>query len=274
MKIMTPDNNDQPAAMPSISFDTAAHIYDATRGFPAGIADQVADLALEMLGPSRNALEVGVGTGRIARPLLARGVRVTGVDISTKMMRRLWEALPHDSARPPLVQGAAEALPLAAEAFEAVVSVHVFHLMANWMAAIDEVRRVLRPGGCLLCGYEARPQDSPGARLMERWREIIAARGFGARRASHDFDDIKAALVAGGAEVEERSAGNWAVPRTVSEHLVSVEHRTWSSTWHVPDGFFAGCLDELRGWAAAEFGDLERVHSVPHTFVWQRFRWR
>jgi hypothetical protein len=57
---------------------------DAPRG------DEAAAVAfLEGLAGGGPALELAVGTGRIALPLAARGVRVDGVDLSTAMVGRL-----------------------------------------------------------------------------------------------------------------------------------------------------------------------------------------
>jgi SAM-dependent methyltransferase len=260
--------------MHSISFDRAAETYDETRGFPPGVADQVADAALELLGSVRLAVEVGVGTGRIARPLLARGVRLIGLDLSRQMMLRLRAALPPGGPKPLLAQGDAASLPLAAGVCDAVLSVHVFHLIANWRAALDEVRRVLRPGGIFLTGYEWRPADSPGSLLMAHWTEIVQAAGWLAHYPPpHEFDDIKANLLASGAVMEERFVGEWTVTRTLNRMLESVEHRTWSTTWSVPDDFFAACLTDLRQWAVTTFGSLDTTFEVPHRFVWQRFAW-
>jgi SAM-dependent methyltransferase len=71
---------------PGMSFgEEAAEEYDdAPRG------DEAAAVAfLEGLAGGGPALELAVGTGRIALPLAARGVRVDGVDLSTAMVRRL-----------------------------------------------------------------------------------------------------------------------------------------------------------------------------------------
>lgn len=58
-----------------VMFDPA--LLDATVGFLAGLADG---------GP---ALELGIGTGRVALPLRARGVEVHGIDLSSEMVARL-----------------------------------------------------------------------------------------------------------------------------------------------------------------------------------------
>jgi SAM-dependent methyltransferase len=67
--------------------DRVADIYDAmTAGMPdpADCVDRLAELA----GPGP-ALELGIGTGRVALPLAARGVPVRGIDASAAMVERL-----------------------------------------------------------------------------------------------------------------------------------------------------------------------------------------
>jgi hypothetical protein len=67
--------------------------------------------------------------------------------------------------------------------------------------------------------------------------------------------------------------GAWTTTRTLARSLEAIEHRTWAGTDSLPDGFLAACLAELRAWAQAEFGALEREFATPHRFVWQRFEW-
>ena len=260
--------------MKSVTFDRAADIYDQTRGFPPGIADLVADAAAEVIEPGARVLEIGIGTGRIAKPLLARGLAVTGVDLSRKMMSRLLDTLPAGSRPPSLVEADAARLPLLSGAFRAVLSVHVFHLIADWREALAEVKRSLGPRGIFLSGYEWRPDDYPGALILDKWRGIVRARGLdGYQPGARDFADVKAALFEAGAIMDERVIGEWTTMRTLSEHIETIEHRTWSSTWNVPDNFFGQCLAELRGWALGKWGSLELEFTTPHKFIWQRFRW-
>src|SRR6478752_7854151 len=50
--------------------------------------DPVVDFLADLAGDGA-ALELGIGTGRIALPLAQRGVRVHGIDLSTAMVARL-----------------------------------------------------------------------------------------------------------------------------------------------------------------------------------------
>ena len=54
----------------------------------AGAIDPVVDFIAELAGDGA-ALELGIGTGRIALPLSQRGVRVCGIDLSEAMVARL-----------------------------------------------------------------------------------------------------------------------------------------------------------------------------------------
>jgi SAM-dependent methyltransferase len=261
--------------MNSVTFDRAAGYYDRTRGFPPGIGAVVAEAAEELIGPAERVLEIGIGTGRIARPLLERGYAVTGVDLSRRMMEQLMGGLPPGDPRPALAQGDATCLPFAARAFDAVVTVHVFHLIAGWREAVAEARRCLRPGGAFLSGYNWRPADSPGEQLRAQWKRIMAGKGWPtAAPGTFDFDDVQHLLVEMDAASEERKVGHWETTRTVAEHMESIEHRTWSSTWAVPDTLFPESLAELRAWAIARWGSLDREFTTPHAFVWHRFQWR
>jgi ubiquinone/menaquinone biosynthesis C-methylase UbiE len=113
----------------SLSFDRAADIYDQTRGHPPIVSEQVADSLIAVLNPSPRLLEIGIGTGRIASPIAARGIEVTGLDISAKMMRRLLDNLPTDRTRLNLIQADATQCPLRSGIFDAVLAVHVLHLI-------------------------------------------------------------------------------------------------------------------------------------------------
>ncbi len=77
--------------MPEMHFDeqTAAR-YDVTTAerFAPEVLGPTVDLLASLAGDGR-ALELGIGTGRVAIPLAARGVAVSGIDLSPHMLARL-----------------------------------------------------------------------------------------------------------------------------------------------------------------------------------------
>ncbi len=70
--------------------ERVAATYDdpSAQMFQPAVVDAVADVLAELAGGGR-ALELGVGTGRIALPLARRGVPVHGIDMSRAMVARL-----------------------------------------------------------------------------------------------------------------------------------------------------------------------------------------
>ncbi|MGW4562161.1 class I SAM-dependent DNA methyltransferase [Streptomyces sp. NPDC004561] len=67
----------------------AAYDESAAEMFEAGVVEPAVEFLAGLAGDGGRALELGIGTGRIALPLARRGVEVHGVDVSRAMVRRL-----------------------------------------------------------------------------------------------------------------------------------------------------------------------------------------
>jgi len=67
---------------------SARYDEDSTGMFDPRAVDPVVDFLADLAGDGA-ALELGIGTGRIALPLSRRGVRVHGIDLSPAMVARL-----------------------------------------------------------------------------------------------------------------------------------------------------------------------------------------
>jgi SAM-dependent methyltransferase len=119
--------------------------------------------------PGRATLEVGCGEGRVARDLVARGHRVTGLDASPTLLRAAAETDPGSH----YVVGHAEALPFDDGAFDLVVAYNSLMDVEDMPAAVREAARVLTPGG-RLCACVTHPmqdasswdQDDPDSPLV------------------------------------------------------------------------------------------------------------
>src|SRR5689334_13443141 len=74
---------------PSTYGDRIAGVYD--RYIPSAVTDatEAAVNFLADLAPGARALELGIGTGRVAIPLAERGLSIHGVDASQPMVDRL-----------------------------------------------------------------------------------------------------------------------------------------------------------------------------------------
>jgi SAM-dependent methyltransferase len=248
--------------MSLISFDREAFRYDDSRGYPAVVATAVGKALFELAGgrPGLRALEIGVGTGRIAIPLARAGANVTGIDVSPRMLERLrakWEAerVEAESAGGALAVdlGNITALPFAAATFDAVIAVHVLHLVADWRGAVDEVLRVLRPVSVFLLGQDRRP-ESPLNEMQQQWEAIAGELGYEVRRPGAQFDVVIEELRARGLTVDVSVPVTWTVSRTPRWLLGEISSRSSSATWNVPDDIFAESLVRLEAWARERFG--------------------
>ncbi len=94
-------------------------------------------------------LDVATGTGAVALLLARRGHRVVGLDLTEPMLVRARRRLLHLglTSRVQLVRAAADALPFADAAFDAVTFTFLLRYVADPAATVRELARVLRPGG-------------------------------------------------------------------------------------------------------------------------------
>jgi ubiquinone/menaquinone biosynthesis C-methylase UbiE len=262
----------------SVSFDPVADRYDDTRGYPVDVSERIAS-GLMRAGPlavGSRLLEIGIGTGRIALPLLRAGVNVTGVDISPRMMERLRANLAQQQADGPghswgtLTTQMADmtALPFADNSFDVAVGVHVLHLVPEWRTALDEVLRVIRSGGALMIGQDVYSGRSPNEEIQEQWRDLVSRLGHPPLTVgAHGFQAIVDELMRRGLTVTLETLASWQVQQTPRAALDYIASRTWSRTWPTPEDVFAESITQLTAWAEHHFrGKMDAPQTSPHSF--------
>jgi SAM-dependent methyltransferase len=147
-------------------FDRLAPSWE-TRVGSEGLRAILAAVA-EVSSPPARALDVGTGTGRVARALAERwpAAEVAGADASRGMLaeaRRLGGGVRYDVAD-------AAALPYADGAFELVT-------LNNMIPFFDELARITAPGGHLAIGF-GMGDRTPIYVPLERVRAELERRGF------------------------------------------------------------------------------------------------
>ena len=182
---MDPDTRAARAA----SFGGVADVYELAR--PEYPDDAVAWLAG---APPRDVVDLGAGTGKLTRRLVAAGHRVVAVDPADEMLEQLRRVVPGVRA----LVGRAEAIPLPDGSADVVVAGQAFHWFDHG-PALREIARVLRPGGTLGLVWNARDESAPWVRRLS---EII-----GTERAS--AGELRAVVDASGlfGPVEEATFG-------------------------------------------------------------------
>jgi SAM-dependent methyltransferase len=151
---------------------------------PTGLEHRLRSFG-NMLGalrlPARaRALDLGCGAGTYVRLLAGLGHRPIGLDYSLPSLARAAEADPDGAGR--YVSGEAYALPVASAAFDLVVCIGVLQALESPERALDEIVRVVKPGGALVVetlngrGAVARAWHPPRVRTYDpreacRWLE-------------------------------------------------------------------------------------------------------
>jgi ubiquinone/menaquinone biosynthesis C-methylase UbiE len=263
--------------MPGVVFDRATSFYDATRGLPPGVAEQVRDqIALHTgAGCHTRFLEIGIGTGRIALPFVQIGADYTGADLSLPMMevlRRKIAAIPEGAGRLKLAIADAIALPFANATFDVIIMIQLLHLVSDWRQTLRECWRVLRDGGWLVLSSNDRAEQkqsgiatnrTPDGLLLvrQKWNEIMNELGQdrspqpgGQWLANEEVRDALARMGATSrhvtlAEYQHR-------PMTAREMASHHRDRIFSSDWHHADDVHVVASRRLERW-------LEQEHPAP-----------
>ena len=150
-------------------FDETAVDYDRIERILAlGTGDWYRREALKRAGVGRGAavIDVGFGTGLLARQALALigpGGRLVGVDPSAGMLAQ------SDLPGVELLDGTAEALPVADASFDFVTMGYALRHIGDVGAAFAEFNRVLKPGGTVLILEITRPSSAVGKALLKAY---------------------------------------------------------------------------------------------------------
>ncbi len=228
-------------------FDRISSAYDATREpLEAEAIDRMAE-RLRTAGVSA-ILEVGVGTGRIGRPLLDRGFDLTGVDASWGMLAR---ARAKGLAR--LVHGSGLRLPFRDAAFDGTLFVHVLHLLDDPLAALSEAGRVSRRGTFALVrpGHDRADRGPEGHRARRIVYRILAEEGYPVpTRADAPWGRERELLTAHPPD-ELTVVFDRTETAPVTRSLDMLAHRASRHTLDVPDDVIARAVAAAR----AEVGD-------------------
>ncbi len=133
------------------SFAGVAEAYERARpGYPEAAARWLAG------DEPCDVVDLGAGTGKLTRSLVALGHRVTAVEPLEAMLGQLRTAVPGAAA----VVGSAEAIPLPDTSADVVTCAQAFHWFDHG-PAFREIARVLRPGGRLALVWNARDEREP-----------------------------------------------------------------------------------------------------------------
>jgi SAM-dependent methyltransferase len=142
----------------------------------------------------RKVLEIGPGYGTVAQRLAEQGAEYHGVDIAPGPVEIVNRRLRLAGRAGGAIVGSALALPFEEASFDVVISIGCLHHTGDMDRAVEEIHRVLRPGGTavVMCynRNSLRQWRSRPLRMLREW--LFGERGGGADAASRARCDVNA----------------------------------------------------------------------------------
>jgi SAM-dependent methyltransferase len=196
--------------MPEVYFgERVAERYDKSAAdmFEPAVVDPVVDFLADLAGHGA-ALELGIGTGRIALPLAQRGIRVHGIDLSEAMVARL-------RAKPGAEQVAVTIGDFATTTVEDRFSVAylLFNTIMNLttqdeqIACFQNVAAHLEPGGCFVIEV-----GLPGLQRLPPGETVRAFNVSATRLGFDEYDVVSQGLISHHYSVIESKLEVFSVP--------------------------------------------------------------
>lgn len=239
-------------------FDEISAVYDETR---RPLDPETIGGLLEYLREHGWAriLEVGVGTGRIAQPLVKDGLFVVGVDASRGMLLRAAA-----KGVPRLVHGTAYHLPFPDRTFDVSLFVHVLHMLEDPGSALREAARVSRGGVLAIMDRipaDRDPDHPADATPREVIRQVLADAGYP--------DLLRAGPRAKEREIlrayppkETRTLSDREVTEPLSRQLDTLEKRAYRHVLRVPPEELARAVARARERVGSRTVSYRRSEAV------------
>jgi SAM-dependent methyltransferase len=197
-------------------FGRAAAEYERGRpGYPAAAVDALRDRLGIRSG--RTVLDLAAGTGKLTRQLVPLGARLVAIEPLAAMRVQFATVLPDV----PLLAGTAEAIPLGARCVDAVVVGQAFHWF-NVPVALDELARILRPGGAVAMLFNNRASAGWARELWTELDRIAEARH---EYRGRDWPELVAADNRFGPM--EDTVYTWTATATVDDLVADIASRSW-----------------------------------------------
>ncbi len=251
-------------------YDNIAQIYDQTRWLTESVAEEVADFIIDFTGATlaTTFLEPGVGTGLNVLPLVKRGYSVTGIDISQEMLNQFQQKLNYPAPNLNLIHDDASKLPFPSDSFDIVLTIHMLHTVADWRAFLDDIDRVLKPGGFYLnCQWITPParKEFEGyfRKFLAKYTEL------------ESFDSVISEIDAEGYLNQKGYLSNylvakeWTVSNTVEELMNIFKSRAYGLCWRVSAEIYSQIMNEFEEFCIQHYGSLNTTLSSTAKFeIW------
>lgn len=239
--------------MGTIAFDRVADIYDATRALPPDAMTAVTKSLKSVLDKCARVVDIGVGTGRLAKPMQDMGLEVVGIDVAKKMLSKAREKGLRN-----LVIADAHHLPFRDGAFDAAVVVHVMHIVEDWRAVAAEIGRVSRRK--VVSVLESTMGGTQ--RMSAEYTRLRAESGHPLRR----LEGAEKAIRERVPPLETVNVAEYSEYEDTDEEIAYLENHGSSRTWGLDDETHRKIIERLRSLYAHQVRPRKQTVSIA---IWE-----
>ena len=241
-----------------LSFDALASQFDSQRGLPKS-ALQAWMQSVDALasGARLSIVEPGIGTGRVALPLALMGHAVTGADISAPMLATCADnasGLGIDENLTLIVADAAN-LPLPDLGFDLGVIAQLLYLVPDWPAVLDELARLVKPGGYVIHLTEPTLESDNLRRWSTTWRQMIESTGYRHTAIAPTDADVHAEFRRRWPDIQVQQLASWSFGQSVAQAMHGYAERLRPLYLAVSDDEWLSTTDRFLQWARNAFPD-------------------
>lgn len=140
--------NKNPVGTNFIDFETGREYFEKYDEFRYKTEGHILEELDAIDFQNKKVLEIGLGQGADSMQIVKRGARYNGIDLTPESVRRVKQRfeiseIPYES----VIEGSATNIPFDANTFDIVYSHGVIHHSPHIQQIVEEIRRVLKPGG-------------------------------------------------------------------------------------------------------------------------------
>ncbi|MCA9834956.1 MAG: class I SAM-dependent methyltransferase [Thermomicrobiales bacterium] len=248
----------------TLTFDAMASQFDDQRGLPrAAISAWLRCVDELAAGRQLHVIEPGIGTGRIALPLAIAGHVVAGVDISPPMLdvcRQRAETL-GVADLVDAIWGDAADLPYAEHSFDLGVIAQLLYLVPDWTTVLDELARVVSPGGYVIHLTEPTIESDALQLWSSTWWQMVAETGYQQLEVKPGEDDIAAEFLRRWPDVQVQELASWEFGQTVAEARRDYGRRVRVVYPDMAQEVWDALVDRYLAWSESAFPDSSTMLS-------------
>ena len=247
-------------------FDRISLVYDGTR---TPLSKETVEKIVSVLARDgcSTILEIGVGTGRVAKPLQDMNLKIVGVDISRGMIQRAREKKIER-----LILADASHLPIRARSFDAAIFAHVLHIFEDPVGVFRSVTGVVTTEIVALIRKE---QDSETYRgrnnlMWQALEEAAAKVGYTLSIHAGEWRRKERELLATIPPTELINLQDELIETSINDRLSNIEKRAFRRALDIPDDVLEKVIREVRSSLSLEAAERKiQYRRTDQIAIWR-----